>query len=59
MKKKPNPSSAKHTSHLKTKTRRQVGRDDPSEHEAKDFLVAAIEKSLTESLEQIGSAGSR
>jgi len=47
------PKGAKRASRVKTKARPQPG-SDPSEREAKDFLVAAIETSLTESLEKIG-----
>jgi len=39
---------------VKAKARRQLGGDDLSQREAKNFLVAAIETSLTKSLKRIG-----
>jgi hypothetical protein len=51
MKSKPNgPTRA---SRPKAKARRQL-RKNPSEREVKDFIVAAIESSLSETLEQMG-----
>jgi len=47
------PKDAKRASRAKPDARRQLG-EDPSEREVKDFMVAAIEASLTETLEQIG-----
>jgi len=43
----------KPASRVKTEAGRQLGRN-PSEREVKDFIVAAIETSLSEKLEQIG-----
>jgi hypothetical protein len=40
-------------SRAKAKARRQLGKN-PSEREVKDFIVAAIETSLSETLEQLG-----
>ena len=38
---------------MKAKARRQLG-ENPSEREVKDFIVAAIETSLSETLRQLG-----
>ena len=38
---------------MKAKARRQLG-ENASEREVKDFIVAAIETSLSETLEQLG-----
>jgi len=43
----------KPASRVKAKAGRQLGRN-PSEREVKDFIVATIETSLSEKLEQIG-----
>jgi hypothetical protein len=47
------PKSRKRASRGRTKARPQLRRD-PSERDAKDFIVAAIEASLTEALERLG-----
>jgi len=47
------PKRPKHASRAKTEACRQLGRN-PSEREVKDFIVGAIEASLSESLEQMG-----
>lgn len=47
------PKRPKLTSRVKTKPRRQLG-ENPSEREVKDFIVAAIETSLSKTLEQLG-----
>ncbi len=44
---------AKRTSRVRARVRRQLGKN-PSEREVKDFIVAAIETSLSETLEQLG-----
>ena len=46
-------SKPKGPERVKTKVRRQLGKN-PSEREVKDFIVAAIETSLSETLEQLG-----
>ncbi|HME68921.1 MAG TPA: hypothetical protein VKM54_03535 [Myxococcota bacterium] len=50
---KPKPTGPNRASGVKTKARRQLGRN-PSEREVKDFIVAAIETSLSENLEEMG-----
>jgi hypothetical protein len=50
---KANLKGAKRASRGKGKARPQPSRD-PSERDAKDFIVAAIEASLTQTLEQLG-----
>ena len=47
------PQGAKRASRAKSKARRQLG-EDPTEREVKDFIVGAIETSLSETLEQMG-----
>ncbi len=47
------PKRPKHASRAKTEACRQLGRN-PSEREVKDFIVGAIQASLSESLEQMG-----
>jgi hypothetical protein len=50
---KPKPRGPKRASRVKTKARRQLGRN-LSEREVKDFIVAAIETSLSGKLKQMG-----
>ena len=47
------PVGTKRATRAKPKARRQRNQD-PSEREAKDFIVSAIQKSLTETLEKMG-----
>jgi len=47
------PKNAKRASRVKSRGRPQLA-SDPSERDVKDFMVATIEASLTETLEQIG-----
>jgi hypothetical protein len=47
------PKRRKRASRVKAKARHQLG-ENPSEREVKDFIVAAIETSLSETLEQLG-----